>query len=132
MWARGEVRRTLVRVRIPAALSGGSSGVVRSTEAARTLAEVIRERTIGPVGRWTYAETDEYLAADGSTTSELAAALLDERGNPIANPDYVLWVHATALQTALMQAHLAFRLADLSLGVGVALVLAGAGIAARR
>jgi hypothetical protein len=48
----------------------------------------------------------------------------------VANPDVDLWMQSTTLQTALMQAYMAFRLSDLMLGLGGALVLAGSGIAA--
>jgi hypothetical protein len=95
------------------------------------LAVLIRERTVEATGGRTYAETDEYLGPQGITTSDEASALRDERtGLPIANPDVTLWVQSTALQTALMQAYMAFRLADLTLALGGALTAAGVGIGA--
>jgi hypothetical protein len=51
-------------------------------------------------------------------------------GLPVHNPAYDLWVTSTTLQSALMQAYLAFRIADLTAGLGATLALAGVGIAA--
>jgi hypothetical protein len=131
LWARREVGRALAEERIVG--TGDMSppnAPVTSAAAARSLAEVIRRRTIAAAGGRTYAETDAYLAAGGGTTSDAALALTSESGQPVHNPSYELWVTSTTLQTALMQAYLAFRLADLTAGVGGALAVAGAGIAA--
>jgi hypothetical protein len=127
VWARKEVRAGLVRERITA--PGGGS--VTDASSARSLAEVIREQTIEATGGKTYAEVGEYLAEDGSSTSDVTKALTDEAtGKPAVNPDVELWIRSTTLQSALMQAYLAFRIADLMLAVGGALTLAGAGIVA--
>lgn len=125
LWARRDVSRGLVRERIV-----GPDGAVTSAASARALAETIREQTLEATEGRTYAETATYLAADGSATSDAAAAMVDTTGKPVANPDVGLWVQSTTFQTALMQAYMAFRLADLMLGLGGALALAGAGIAA--
>lgn len=127
LWARHDVRRGLSRERIVA--PGGES--VTSASAARSLAEVIREQTLEATSGKTYAETGEYLAADGSATSDVTNAMTDEKtGSPVKNPDVDLWIQSTTLQTALMQAYMAFRVADLMVALGGALALAGAGIAA--
>ena len=127
LWARRDVRRGLERERIVA--PGGAP--VKNASAARALAETIREQTLEATGGRTYAETEPYLAADGSATSDRAGAMLDPAtGRPAGNPDVDLWIQSTTLQTALMQAYMAFRLSDLMLGLGGALVLAGSGIAA--
>lgn len=129
--ARRDVAHALAQERITG--TGDMSppnAPVTSAPAARRLAEVIRSRTVAAAGGHTYAETGEYLAADGGTTSDAALALTDEQtGRPVRNPAYDLWVTSTTLQTALMQAYLAFRLADLTAALGAALVAAGAGIA---
>jgi hypothetical protein len=131
IWARREVGRALAEERI---VGTGDmtppNAPVTSAAAARALSEVIRSRTVAAAGGRTYAETDEYLAAGGGTTPDAALALTTEAGQPVHNPSYELWVTSTTLQTALMQAYLAFRLADLTAGVGATLALAGAGIAA--
>jgi hypothetical protein len=126
LWARRDVRRGLRRERIVA--PGGTP--VESASAARALAETIREQTLEATGGRTYAETEPYLAADGSATSDAASAMLDPATDrPAQNPDVDLWIQSTTLQTALMQAYMAFRLSDLMLGLGGALALAGTGIA---
>jgi hypothetical protein len=126
LWARRDVRRGLARERVVA--SGGAP--VTSASTARALAETIREQTLEATGGRTYAETAPYLAEDGSATSDAAIARLDPAtGKPARNPDVDLWVQSTTFQTALMQAYMAFRLADLMLGLGCAFVLAGSGIA---
>jgi hypothetical protein len=127
LWARRDVLRGLSRERIVAP----DGAPVTSASAARALAELIREQTLETTGGKTYAETYEYLAADGSTTSDVTHALTDEStGNPVRNPDIDVWLRSTTLQTALMQAYMAFRISDLMLVLGGALALAGAGIAA--
>ena len=129
--SRKDVRRGLEQERIVA--PGGSS--VSTASAARALAETIRQQTLGSAGGRTYAETDPYLGEDGSTTSDAANAMRNEvTGKPVDNPEVVLWIQSMTLQTALMQAYMAFRVSDLMLGLGGALVLAGTGItaAARR
>jgi hypothetical protein len=132
LWARREATRALARERIELPLRPGSEPQrVRSARAARELAELIRERTLEATEGRTYAETKEYIGAEGVPTSDAASALVDERtGRPVRNPDVDLWVRSTALQTALMQAYLAFKLADLTLALGGAFVATGAGLGA--
>lgn len=132
LWARRDVRQALAEEHI---VGTGSmkppNAPVTSAEAARSLAAVIRERTVAAAGGKTYAETPEYLARDGGTTSDQEQALVSEAtGLPVHNPAYDLWVTSTTLQSALMQAYLAFRIADLTAGLGATLALAGVGIAA--
>jgi hypothetical protein len=127
LWARRDVRRGLVRERIVA--PGGAP--VTNASAARALAETIREQTLEATGGRTYAETGSYLAEDGSATSDAAEAMVNEAtGKPVENPDVALWIQSTTLQSALMQAYMAFRISDLMLALGGAFVLTGAGLAA--
>ena len=51
-------------------------------------------------------------------------------GRPVHNPDVALWLQSTTLQTALAQAYVSSRLADLMVGLGGTSVAAGTGIAA--
>ena len=51
-------------------------------------------------------------------------------GEPLENPEHGLWLQSTALQTALMEAYLAQRLAELTVGLGAVFVGVGAGLAA--
>jgi hypothetical protein len=95
------------------------------------MAEVIRDRTLAAAGGRTYAETEAFVGLDGNPTSDPALALKDERtGQPVENPDHAVWIQSTTLQTALMQAYLAFRIAALTAAVGAVLLAAGAGVAA--
>lgn len=126
LWARREVRKTLGRERI---VSPAEAKPVRCGNAARSLAEVIRRTTVEAAGGRTYAETALYVDPDGKPTSDRDRALRDERTNqPVQNPEQALWLQSTTLQTALMQAYMGSRIADLAIGLGAALVAAGTGI----
>ena len=130
LWAWRDVARTLARERI---VLGPDRERVVSAAAARSLAESIRASTLETTGGRTYSETPAYLGVDGARTSDVAlAAREDGTGHPVENPHVALWLRATTLQTALMQAYLAFRLAELTAGLGVSLAIVGAGLAARR
>lgn len=127
LWSRRDVARTLARERI----RGLDAKPVTSAGAARSLAEAIRTSTLESTGGRTYSETDAYLDESGSPTSDRTSALVDERtALPVENPDVRLWLQATTLQTALMQAYLAFRLAELTAGLGAAFLAVGAALAA--
>ena len=68
---------------------------------------------------------------DGGPTSNAEIALRDERtGEPVENPDHALWLQSMTLQTALMQAYMASRLAVLTVAVGGAFLAVGAALAA--
>ena len=98
---------------------------------ARSLAEFIRQSTVDATAGRTYAEIQPYLDAGGAPTADTAIAARDERtGQPLANPDASLWIQSTTLQTALMQAYIAFRVSESTAALGAALVTAGAGLAA--
>ncbi len=130
LWARRDVARTLARERI---VFGPGGKPVVSAAAARSLAESIRESTLETTGGRTYSETPSYVDAEGVPTSDVSlAAREDGTGQPVENPHVALWLQATTLQTALMQAYLAFRLAELTAGLGASLAVVGAGLAARR
>jgi hypothetical protein len=127
LWARRDARRGLARERIVAP----PDVAVRDAAPARSPAELIREATWSSTGGTTYGETLGYVEAEGRPTAEKAFAVTDALiGAPVENPYVALWVESTALQTALMQAYLAKRLAELTAGLGVVLVGVGAGLAA--
>lgn len=130
LWARRDVARTLARERI---VFGADRKPVVSAATARALAESIRASALETTGGRTYSETPSYVGADGEPTFDLSlAAREDGTGLPVENPHVGLWLQATTLQTALMQAYLAFRLAELTAGLGASLAVVGAGLAARR
>lgn len=132
VWARREVKTTLARERIVStADSTPPSAPVTSGAAARSLAEAIRRSTLEAANGRTYAETDLFLDAARRPTSDRERALEDERsGQPVENPEHTLWLQATTLQTALMQAYMASRLAALMIGLGGAFLAVGAGLTA--
>jgi hypothetical protein len=132
LWARADVRRSLARERIVSTGDGTHSGQpVRDAAAARSPAEVIRGNTLSATEGRTYGETPSYVDAEGRPTTDRMLAAIDAvTGGPIESPEHALWVQATTLQTALMQAYLAQRLAELTAGLGATFVAVGAGLTA--
>jgi hypothetical protein len=132
LWARRDVRRALAQERIVGPADGGRPAApVTDASGARAMAEFIRRNTVGAAGGRTYAETEPYVDAGGKPTPDRGLAAKDERtGQPVENPDHALWIQSTALQTALMQAYVALRLAELTVALGASFAAAGAGIAA--
>ena len=104
---------------------------VTSGAQARAFAKVMRAHTMESSGGLTYAEMGRYKAAaapdDPKGTSDKALAVVDENGQPVANPVRELWVTETALTTALNMSYMAENLAVFGIVVGVALLLAGVG-----
>jgi hypothetical protein len=75
-----------------------------------------------------------FLAVGGGDTSDEAEAMLDEEGNPIANPLRNVAFQASALRTSLFTSVMAFNVADLVVGLGIAFaalgfVIGGVGVA---
>lgn len=103
VWARREVQAGLARERI---VTGFTPSPVTTGPAARALAEEIRSSTLAAADGRTYAETE--------TDSDA----------------HTLWIQSTTLQTALMQAYMGSRLADLTIGLGAAFLAVGAGLSA--
>jgi hypothetical protein len=129
MWARRDVRRALVRERIEPIGSADGGAVVSIAAGARSLAEFIRGSVLEATHGSTYVEVDAYLDPEGRPTADAVTAARDpDTGRPLENPDHALWLEATTLQTALMQAYVAFRLAELTIALGASLALAGAAI----
>ena len=98
---------------------------------ARAFANVMRDHALEGADGLTYAQMGRFLAADDPEgvkgTSDPAAALKDEEGNPVPNMARNTWVTATALSTALNMSFMAEQLALFGIVVGVALLLAGVG-----
>ena len=81
---------------------------VQTGDQARAFAQIMRFHTVN--GEWnpdhlTYSQMGRFLAADDPSnpagTSDEAAALNDEKGNPVSNSFRNTWVTETALTTAL-------------------------------
>jgi hypothetical protein len=98
---------------------------------ARCFSQYLRIHALEGSGGLTYAQMGRFLAADDpenpAGTSDEAAALTDEEGNPVPNTSRNTWVTATALSTALNVSYMAERLALFGIVVGIALILAGIG-----
>ena len=98
---------------------------------ARAFAQIIHEHALEGSDGLTYAQMGRFVAADDpdnpAGTSDEAAALKDENGNPVPNTSRNTWVTATALSTALNMSYMAEQLALFGIVVGVAFLLAGIG-----
>lgn len=80
LWARRDVARALALEHILSTPDAKSpSAPVTTAVAARSMAEVIRHRTLEATGGRTHAETETFVDADGNPTSDEALALKDER-----------------------------------------------------
>ncbi|HWJ45205.1 MAG TPA: hypothetical protein VNR63_07435, partial [Gaiellaceae bacterium] len=111
--------------------NGGAGVLVTTPAAARSAAEFIRRNTLAATGERTYAEVEPYLDLEGRPTADASLAAKDGRtGQPVENPDHDLWIQSITLQDALLQAYMAFRVSDLTVALGAALVAAGVGLAA--
>lgn len=104
---------------------------VQTGDQARAFAQVIRGHALDGSGGLTYSQLGRFVAADDpenpAGTSDEAAALKDEKGNPVPNSARNTWVTATALSTALNMSYMAEQTALFGIVVGVALLLSGIG-----
>lgn len=104
---------------------------VKTGDQARAFALVMREHALEGADGLTYAQMGRFVAADDpenpAGTSDEAAALKNEEGNPVPNRARDTWVTATALSTALNMSYMAEQMALFGIVVGVALLLAGIG-----
>jgi hypothetical protein len=98
---------------------------------ARCFSQYMRIHALESSGGLTYSQMGRFLSADNpddpAGTSDEAAALTDEDGNPVPNAARNTWVTETALSTALNQSYMAEQLALFGIVVGVALILTGVG-----
>jgi hypothetical protein len=104
---------------------------LRTGAQARAFAQIMHEHALEGAGGLTYSQMGRFLAADDpenpAGTSDEAAALKDEKGNPVPNSARNTWVTATALSTALNMSYMAEQVALFGIVVGIALLLAGIG-----
>lgn len=96
---------------------------------AKAFAGYMRIHALEGSGGLTYAEMGRFAVPDGNPagTSDAAAALKDDAGNPVTNSARNTWVTATALTTALNVSYMAEQLALFGMVVGIALLLSGIG-----
>jgi len=98
---------------------------------ARAFAQVIHEHALEGSDGLTYAQMGRFVSSDdpesAAGTSDEAAALKDEQGNPVSNSARNTWITATALSTALNMSYMAEQMALFGIVVGIALLLSGIG-----
>jgi hypothetical protein len=95
---------------------------------ARDFAAGMRVHTLEATGGQTYAEMPRYLDENGKPTADENAAATDPKsGEPVTNPAREIWVTETALTTALNTSFFAENVANFSMIMGLALLLAGIG-----
>jgi hypothetical protein len=104
---------------------------IKTGSDARCFAQYMQIHALEASGGLMYAEMGRYLAkADPSSpkgTSDEAAAVKDDKGQPVANGFRNTWVTETALSTALNVSYMAQQIALFGLVVGIALLLSGIG-----
>jgi hypothetical protein len=104
---------------------------INTGDEARCFSQYMRIHALESSGGLTYAQMGRFVAADDpenpAGTSDEAAALTDEEGNPVPNAARNTWVTETSLSTALNLSYMAERLALFGIVVGIALILTGIG-----
>ncbi|HEX4930782.1 MAG TPA: hypothetical protein VFV62_08725 [Gaiellaceae bacterium] len=104
---------------------------LRTGTQARAFAQIMHEHALEGADGLTYAQMGRFVSAEdpanAAGTSDEAAALKDEKGNPVSNSARNTWVTATALSTALNMSYMAEQMALFGIVVGIALLLSGIG-----
>src|SRR5580765_2491878 len=67
---------------------------------ARAFATYMRIHALEATGGLVYSQMPRYATADGKGTSDVALALKDSKGQPVANAGRETWIQATALSSA--------------------------------
>lgn len=111
---------------VPANWSGKP---VNSAASAQEMANIIDHHAMASSNGKTYATIGRYLAKDGKTdTNDAAAALTGSDGKPVANPVRNTLLTASNLQSGLYTSVLAFNVADLVVGLGLMIITLGLAI----
>ena len=87
----------------------------------------MRIHALEATGGQAYAQMPRYATADGKGTNDAAAAQKGPSGQPVDNPNRVIWINETALATALNIGYMGEQLSLFGIVVGIALLLAGIG-----
>jgi hypothetical protein len=105
------------------------NATVNDEATAESMAEIIDQHAAESTGGLTYAEMGRFATADGDPagTNDESEALTDENGNPVSNPLRNVAFQASALQTSLYTSVMAFNVAKLVIGLGVAFIALGLG-----
>src|SRR4051812_10474418 len=127
--AKAQVRDELLAQNIVTTPDASIPNVkVQDAATAQSMADIIQHHMLEATGGQTYAEMDRYLAADGGTTSDDTAALLDDGGNPVPNPLRNVAFQAVSLRTSLYTSVMAFNVSDLVMGLGLMIAVVGLAI----
>ena len=98
---------------------------------ARAFAQIMHEHALEASDGLPYSQMGRFVSAKDpespAGTSDEAAALKDETGNPVSNSARNTWVTETALSTALNVSYMAEQMALFGIVVGIALLLSGVG-----
>jgi hypothetical protein len=133
--AKNQVRDEMAAQKIVTPDDASIPGVpVVDAATAQSMADIIGVHANEATGGRTFSEMGRFLAVGGGDTSDEAEAMLDEEGNPIANPLRNVAFQASALRTSLFTSVMAFNVADLVVGLGIAFaalgfVIGGVGVA---
>jgi hypothetical protein len=125
--AKADVRAELVRQDITTTPDASiPNAKVTDAATAQSMADVIQKHTNEITGGRSYAELGRYLTADGkSDTSDESLAMKDKDGNPVENPVRDVALTATTLRTGLYTSVMALNIADLVIGLGLAIAVIG-------
>jgi hypothetical protein len=125
--AKAAVRAELARQAITTTPDASIPNVeVTDAATAQSMADVIQKHADEITGGRSYAELGRYLTADGKgDTSDENLAMKDSDGNPVANPVRDLALTAQTLRAGLYTSVMAFNIADLVIGLGLAIAVIG-------
>jgi hypothetical protein len=125
--ARQAVRAELARQDITTTPDARVPNVkVTDASTAQVMADVIQKHVDEITGGRSYAELGRYLTADGKgDTNDETVAMTDKDGNPVANPIRDVALTADTLRTGLYTSIMALNMADLVIGLGLAIAVIG-------
>ena len=130
MNARNQVRDKLEAQEITTPEDASIPNATVNDEAtAESMAEIIGHHADDSTGGLTYAEMGRFATADGDPagTNDEDEALKDGNGRPVSNPLRNVAFQASALQTSLYTSVMAFNVAKLVIGLGLAFIALGLG-----
>jgi hypothetical protein len=127
--AKNQVRAELLAQNITTTPDAAIPNVrVQDARTAKAMADIIDHHSREATGGKTYSEMGRFLAKDGGDTSDATLALLDSSGQPVANPLRNVAFQATSLRTSLYTSVMAFKVAELVMGLGLMILILGLAI----